>query len=93
MRTIEWTNRFKRDFRREKRGKYGSQLDRMLSEVLLALQSDKPLAERNRDHALIGVWAGYRDCHVRPDLILIYEKPDDQTLRLVRLGSHSELGL
>ena len=34
----------------------------------------------------------FRDCHVKPDLVLIYEKPDDDTLRLVRLGSHSELG-
>jgi mRNA interferase YafQ len=30
--------------------------------------------------------------HIRPDLVLIYEKPDTHTLRLVRLGSHSELG-
>ena len=34
-----------------------------------------------------------RDCHVKPDLVLIYQKPDADTLRLVRLGSHSELGL
>ena len=33
-----------------------------------------------------------RDCHVKPDLVLIYRKPDDETLQLVRLGSHSELG-
>jgi mRNA interferase YafQ len=35
---------------------------------------------------------GFRDCHIRPDLVLIHEKPDAHTLRLVRLGSHSELG-
>jgi mRNA interferase YafQ len=35
----------------------------------------------------------HRDCHIRPDLILIYRKPDDDNLELVRLGSHSELGL
>jgi len=55
--------------------------------------TDKPLAERYRDHPLSGDWAGFWDCHIKPDLILIYEKPDDTTLRLVRLGSHSELGL
>ncbi|OZA58728.1 MAG: YafQ family addiction module toxin, partial [Sphingomonadales bacterium 39-62-4] len=38
-----------------------------------------------------GDWAGYRDCHVKPDLVLIYAKPDDATLRLARLGSHSEV--
>ena len=47
----------------------------------------------NLDHALTGDWKDYRDCHVKPDLVLIYQKPDSATLRLVRLGSHSELGL
>ena len=55
--------------------------------------TDELLAERYRDHPLSGDWAGFRDCHVKPDLVLIYEKPDDTTLRLVRLGSHSELGM
>jgi hypothetical protein len=40
-----------------------------------------------------GDWKDYRDCHIRPDLILIYCTPDSSTLQLVRLGSHSELGL
>jgi mRNA interferase YafQ len=44
-------------------------------------------------HALSNNWQDYRDCHIRPDLVLIYRKPDDETLQLVRLGSHSELGL
>ncbi|WLV67219.1 type II toxin-antitoxin system YafQ family toxin [Pseudomonas aeruginosa] len=48
---------------------------------------------RHRDHALTGDWKDHRDCHVKPDLVLIYQKPDADTLRLVRLGSHSELGL
>jgi len=50
------------------------------------------LSRRNFDHPLSGVWRDYRDCHVRPDLILIYRKPDNESLELVRLGSHSELG-
>jgi addiction module RelB/DinJ family antitoxin len=41
---------------------------------------------------LAGEWSDHRDCHIRPDSILIYRKPDAQTLELVRLGSHSELG-
>jgi len=48
---------------------------------------------QHRDHALIGEWKDHRDCHVKPDLVLIYQKPDANVLRLVRLGSHSELGL
>jgi mRNA interferase YafQ len=44
-----------------------------------------------RDNALIGDWMGYCECHIKPDLLLIYRKPDADTLRLARLGSHSEL--
>ena len=55
------------------------------------LVSDMVLPESNRDHALSGDWAGYRECHVKPDLLLIYRKVDQATLRLARLGSHSEL--
>jgi len=43
-----------------------------------------------KDHGLLGPWKGFRECHLRPDLLLIYEKVN-VTLRLVRLGSHSDL--
>lgn len=56
------------------------------------LASDEPPPRRYFDHALGGEWSDYRDCHIWPDLVLIYRKPDDATLELVRLGSHSELG-
>jgi len=61
--------------------------------VLTALATDRPLAKKYRDHLLVGEWMGYRECHLKPDLLLIYKKPDDKTLRLARLGSHSELEL
>jgi mRNA interferase YafQ len=93
MREIERTNRFKRDYKREAKGRHRSTLDEGLVAVLRSLAVDIPLPERHRDHPLTGDWTGYRDCHVKPDLVLIYEKPDADTLRLVRLGSHSELGL
>ena len=93
MRTIERTSQFKRDYRRESRGRYGASLDGTLVPVLEALAQDVPIERRHHDHALSGEWADHRDCHVRPDLVLIYQKPDVNTLRLVRLGSHSELGL
>ena len=53
----------------------------------------KRLLIKYRDHALFGPWEDHRDCHFRPDLVLIYRHADDDTLQLVRLGSHSELGL
>ncbi|HEX4159876.1 MAG TPA: type II toxin-antitoxin system YafQ family toxin [Rhizomicrobium sp.] len=93
MREIERTGRFKRDYRRELKGRHRLGLDASLTAVLIPLMNDTPLAARCRDHPLSGEWSGFRDCHVKPDLVLIYEKPDDDTLRLVRLGSHSELGL
>lgn len=58
--------------------------------VIERLASDQSLPERMRDHALTGEWADHRDCHVKPDLVLIYARTGD-ALVLVRLGSHSEL--
>ncbi len=92
MRAIERTTQFKRDFKREMKGRHRSTLEADLTSVLRALVGDALLAEKYRDHPLSGEWSGFRDCHIKPDLVLIYEKPDTDTLRLVRLGSHSELG-
>jgi len=93
MRTIEPTTRFRRDYKREKKGPHGRRLDTLLSEVLDLLSADTPLPARFRDHPLTGNWSDCRDCHIRPDLVLIYRKPDVVTMQLLRLGSHSELGL
>jgi mRNA interferase YafQ len=93
MRTIKFTSRFKRDYRREKSGKHGKKLDALLEGVIDLLAADQPLPPSAVDHPLIGTLNDCRDCHVKPDLILIYRKTDDNALELVRLGSHSELGL
>ena len=93
MREIERTHQFKRDYRREFRRHHGPDLDERIAAIVQVLAADALLEPRYRDHALSGPWAGFRDCHVRPDLILIYQRPDANTLRLVRIGSHSELGL
>ena len=91
MRTIERSTAFKHDYKREAKSRYRATLDDILVPVLTALANDKPLQSHYRDHDLSGAWAGYRDCHIKPDLVLIYRKPDAKTLRLARLGSHSEL--
>ncbi len=93
MRTISYANRFKRDYRREKAGRHGKKLDADLSQAVDRLKADAPLPRRYFDHPLSGEWGDCRDCHIKPDLVLIYRKPDKDTLELVRLGSHSELGL
>lgn len=92
MRQIERTNAFKSDYKRELRGRYHAVLEKDFPDLLGLLMADKALPARCCDHALSGEWKDHRDCHIRPDLILIYRKPDNK-LQLVRLGSHSELGL
>ncbi len=93
MRKIERTTQFRRDYRREQRGQHRNALGTTLITILKALAEDKPLTQKHRDHALTGNWVDHRDCHLKPDLLLIYRKPDEEVLQLVRLGSHSELGL
>lgn len=93
MRRIELTNAFKRDYKREAKGKSRSALINDFAHVVRALATDEPLEVRYRDHPLTGEWNDHRDCHIKPDLVLIYRKADSDTLQLVRLGSHSELGL
>ena len=92
MRTIDPSGRFKRDLRRELKGQYRLVIADELDALIALLAADEPLRAHHRDHALSGDWKDHRDCHVRPDLVLIYRKPDAHTLQLVRLGSHSELG-
>jgi mRNA interferase YafQ len=93
MRTILRTRKFKRDVKRVRSGANGERLYELLLAVVALLIEDLALPLQNRDHALTGTWNDHRDCHIRPDLVLIYRKPDDDTLELVRLGSHSELGI
>jgi mRNA interferase YafQ len=91
MRTIDRATSFKRDYRRETKGRHRATLDADLKAILIALLTDQPLEAKYRDHDLSGDWAGYRECHIKPDLLLIYRKSDEDSLRLARLGSHSEL--
>ncbi|MDH4371696.1 MAG: type II toxin-antitoxin system YafQ family toxin [Nitrospira sp.] len=92
MRTIERATAFKRDYKRVKATpRYSKDVDELLSAAVEKLLSDHVLPPRNRDHELSGDWHGYRECHLKPDLLLIYRKSDANTLRLARLGSHSEL--
>ncbi|RJX30294.1 MAG: type II toxin-antitoxin system YafQ family toxin [Oxalobacter sp.] len=91
MRTIDWSNAIKRDYKRETKGRHRTTLNDALTQVLEALAVDQPLDAKYRDHDLSGDWAGYRECHIKPDLLLIYRKSNSDILRLARLGSHSEL--
>ncbi|MDP1612352.1 MAG: type II toxin-antitoxin system YafQ family toxin [Sulfuritalea sp.] len=93
MRTTKQTGQFKRDLKREAKGPHRKTLQDDFVAIVETLASDKPLDPKYCDHPLSGDWIDHRDCHIKPDLVLIYRKPDDAVLQLVRLGSHSELGL
>jgi mRNA interferase YafQ len=91
MWTISRTAKFKKDYKREAKGQRRTTLDADLLAAVSLLATDQALPEKFHDHPLMGEYTNHRECHLKPDLLLIYKKPDDQTLRLVRFGSHSEL--
>jgi mRNA interferase YafQ len=91
MRRIERSTAFKRDYRRVKTASRYRELDNRLTAILEKLVNDQLLLPQNHDHPLSGNWSGYRDCHLWPDLLLIYAKPSPDVLHLVRLGSHADL--
>jgi mRNA interferase YafQ len=91
MRTIEWTNAFKRDYKKVLATPRHREISPLLEMIATELAADQPLSDSYRDHTLLGNYSGHRECHLKPDLLLIYKKPDDRTIRLVRLGSHSQL--
>jgi mRNA interferase YafQ len=93
MRIINQTGQFKRDLKREAKGMHRAMLAKEFTQIVKSLSLDELLPEKYRDHALSGDWKDHRDCHIKPDLVLIYCKPDEDQLQLVRIGSHSELGM
>ena len=83
MRTIERSSAFKRDYKRAKATpRHRNDLDSLVSHIVALLLSGQVLPANNRDHALSGDWADYRECHIKPDLLLIYRKPDADTPRI-----------
>ena len=91
MRSIKRSTTFKKDYKRVKANpKHAKNLNAQLSSLLQMLVQDKPLPDTYRDHDLIGNWKGFRECHLKPDLLLIYRQIADE-LQLARLGSHNEL--
>ena len=87
MRRPSYTNQFERDLRRmQKRGKDVGKLKL----VLTALIQEEPLAERHRDHALVGNFRGRRECHIEPDWLLIYLVAEEE-ITFERTGTHADL--
>jgi mRNA interferase YafQ len=93
MRKINWTRQFKRDYKKiQANPRFRTDLGALLPAVLDKLVFDQELDPKLKDHALIGEMVGYRECYLRPDLLLVYLKTEDPpSLDLMRIGSHSEL--
>lgn len=83
------TSQFKRDYKRVK--KRGLNIDELRT-VLDKLCAEKPLEERYRDHALVGRYAGFRECHIRPDWLLVYATDRGKLILVAsRTGTHADL--
>lgn len=86
---VKPTTQFKKDYKLAM--KRGLEID-MLEDIIAALATGEPLPARNKDHPLTGGWIGYRECHIRPDWLLIYRMEEDVlVLTLIRTGTHSDL--
>lgn len=88
MFSLSYSSQFKKDFKKVTRMSIPDIVE--VGNVIAQLQRGETLPPHNVDHALTGNWAGFRDCHIKPDLVLIYRVFDDQ-LQLARVGSHSDL--
>lgn len=83
------TSQFRKDYKKAaKRGMDMSELQAVLDRLC----AEEPLDERHRDHALTGNYAGFRECHVRPDWLLVYAVDRDNLILVAsRTGTHSDL--
>lgn len=88
MLTLEYSTQFKKDFKKIAKLPIPDLVE--VGHVIKLLQLGETLPDKYVDHLLSGNWQGYRDCHVKPDLVLIY-KVDNNSLKLARIGTHSEL--
>ncbi len=92
MLTIRFSSKFKKDFKKVKKQSDSGYNENEFKKVLQDLQNGKPLDEKFLDHPLQGEYKGCRECHLKPDLLLIYEIHDNiLELLLLRIGSHSDL--
>ncbi len=89
MLTIETSKKFDKDLKILVKNGFDLKL---LYKVVENLAKEQPLAPKYKDHPLKGALKDFRECHLQPDLLLVYQiKKQENTLSLVRLGSHSEL--
>lgn len=86
-RLVSQSRQFKKDLKKQA---LSGELMKKLKEAVAIIASGGNLPREMRDHELVGEYKGYRECHLAFDLLLIYVRTPD-TLRLARIGSHSDL--
>ena len=92
MRQLEETKTFRHDKRRiEMSGRYCRAMKERFVPAVVGLLKDEALDVSYRGHALSGDMTGCRECHIKPDLLLVYRYVGDDVLVLERLASHAEL--
>lgn len=89
---IKKSKEFEKDYRRELKNNRRKTFKEDLIQVIDLLKNGEPLPDRMFDHALHGALKNKRDCHIYPDLVLVYHVADN-VITLARLGSHAQLGL
>lgn len=88
MYNLEYSTQFKKDFKKITKMPIPDIIE--VGNIISKIQRNETLDPKNVDHSLTGNWSGFRDCHIKPDLVLIYRIFDGQ-LQLARIGSHSDL--
>lgn len=79
---------FKRDFKKLQRKNDKDKVYKVIGTLL----DGQTLEPKYQDHALTGEYSGYRECHVKPDLLLVYKVDDDiLMLTILRIATHSKL--
>ncbi len=89
MLSVYYSNRFKKDFKMMlKRNVKVEDFEFVVSKLC----NEEPLPEKYYDHSLAGNYKGFRECHINPDWLLIYQIDNNELiLTLVRTGTHSDL--
>jgi mRNA interferase YafQ len=91
MRELEFTNRYLKDLRLARKRNLPEE---ELNAVIKKLATDENLEQKHKDHPLKGKYTDLRECHIRPDWLLVYKKEDTENLSLLylmRTGTHSDL--
>ena len=86
---IKYSKEFKKGLKKLQNDKKSIDL---VKSIIKRLANDESLEPQYKDHKLTGDYLGFRECHLRPNLLLIYKKQEQiLLLTCIALGSHSEL--